>query len=495
MRDEAQPRSAGGGAGVRATAGASALAVLSGLVGAFSLPPWGWWPLGFAGVAGLGLLLAGRPALARAALAGAHGIGFFAVGLWWMGEFSAPGAGAVVVLETLFVAAAAVATPAGRWGAVALPGALVLAEAARGATPFGGLPMAGLALGQADGPLAGAARVGGPLLVLALVATVGVGLAAAVGRRWTVAAAAAGLVLATAAGGVVAPDGGAGTAMRAAVVQGGGARGFRAVDGDSDQVLARHRAATAAVRPPVAVVVWPEDVIDVEGPIAGTDEGAQVAALARELGATLVAGVVEGAGPERFRNAALAWGPDGAVVDRFEKVHRVPFGEYVPGRRFFDRIADLSDIPRDAIPGRGPGLLRTPAGDFGVLVSYEVFFAGRAREATRAGGRLVLVPTNAASYSTSQVPAQQLATARLRAIETGRDVLQAAPTGYSAVIDHRGHVRQRSTLGARQVLHTTAALRSGRTLYVRGGDGPILGVAASAVAWAWVAQRRRRRQA
>ncbi|MGH9177532.1 MAG: apolipoprotein N-acyltransferase, partial [Acidimicrobiales bacterium] len=289
-----------------------------------------------------------------------------------------------------------------------------------------------------------------------------------------------------------APDGGGGVGhVRAALVQGGGPRGFRAVDGSSDAVFARQSEATEAVRPPVGLVVWPEDVIDVDSPVEHTEEGQVVAALARRLAATVVAGVVEGAGPERFRNMAVAWGPDGQVVDRFEKVHRVPFGEYVPGRRFFDRIADLSDVPRDAIPGSGPGLLRTPAGDLGVLVSYEVFFAGRGREAVRAGARLLVVPTNAASYSTSQVPTQQVATARLRAIETGRDLLQAAPTGYSAVIDHRGRLRARSTLGRRQALHATATLRSGRTLYLRWGDWPVLALAAGAVAAAWGLDRRR----
>jgi hypothetical protein len=73
-----------------------------------------------------------------------------------------------------------------------------------------------------------------------------------------------------------------------------------------------------------------------------------------------------------------------------------------------------------------------------VLISYEVFFAERARAATRAGGRVLLVPTIASSYTTGQVPAQEVAAARLRAIETGRAVVQAVPTGYSALLDRTG---------------------------------------------------------
>ena len=474
---------------MRAAAG---LAVVSGLAAALSLPPWGWWPLGFAGVAGLAWLLGGRRAWDRLAVGAVFGVGLFTPGLWWMGEFNAFGAALVVLLETAFVAAAAVATPPGRERAVALPATLVLAEALRSAVPFGGLPMAGLALGQAGGPLAGAARVGGPLLVLALTAAVGVALAQAVERRWVPAVVAAGVAVAVAAGGAVAPDGGEGPSLTAALVQGGGRRGFRAAQGEPAAVLAAQVAASERVRAPVGLVVWPEDVIDVEGPVDRTDEGREVAAVARRLGAPLVAGTVEGAGATRFRNAAVAWGPDGRVLDRFEKVQRVPFGEYVPGRSFFDAVADLSDIPRDAIPGHGTGLLRTPAADLAVMISYEVFFSGRARSGVRAGGKVLLVPTNAASYSTSQVPSQQVAAARLRAIETGRDLLQAAPTGYSAVVDHRGRVRARSVLGRREVLQRTVTLRSGRTLYVSAGDGPVLATALVVAGGAWVASRRRR---
>jgi len=93
----------------------------------------------------------------------------------------------------------------------------------------------------------------------------------------------------------------------------------------------------------------------------------------------------------------------------------VPFGEYIPLRSIIKHFADLSLVPDDAVPGRGPGLLdmaRRP-GRLGVVISYEVFFADRARAAIRAGGELLLVPTNAASFKTGQVAGQELGAARL----------------------------------------------------------------------------------
>ena len=135
----------------------------------------------------------------------------------------------------------------------------------------------------------------------------------------------------------------------------------------------------------------------------------------------------EDVGGRRFRNAAVAWAPDGTRTARYDKAHRVPFGEYVPWRELVGRLADLSAVPRDAVAGHGPGRLDTPVGRLGVVVSYEVFFPARARAAIRSGGSVLLVPTNASSYRTRQVPAQEVAAARLRALETGRAVVQAAP--------------------------------------------------------------------
>jgi apolipoprotein N-acyltransferase len=203
------------------------------------------------------------------------------------------------------------------------------------------------------------------------------------------------------------------------------------------------------------------------------------------LPATVIVGVVEDTGPDHFRNAAVVWGPNGTIIARYDKVHRVPFGEYIPGRFLIKHIANLSVVPRDAIAGHGPGLVRTPVGPLGVMISYEVFFPARARAAVRAGAQVLLVPTNASSYKTGQVPAQEVAAARLRAWETGRPVIQAAPTGYSAVIDARGHLLARTRLGTAQVLETVVHPRIGQTIFVRFGDRWLIVLGAAAMLLTW----------
>jgi apolipoprotein N-acyltransferase len=218
-----------------------------------------------------------------------------------------------------------------------------------------------------------------------------------------------------------------------------------------------------------------------------------MARMARSLHTTLVAGVTEPASPTTFRNEIVAWAPDGRVVATFEKVHRVPFGEYIPYRWLIAHLANLSAVPTDAVPGHGTGLIRTPAGPLGTLVSFEVFYAGRSRTSVRAGAELLIVPTNTSSYATAQVPTQEVAADAVQAVETGRDLVQCAPTGYSTVVDQRGDVRQRSVLGRPQVLAATVALRRGFTPYDHLGDLPVLLLAAAALLAGWARSRRRAR--
>jgi apolipoprotein N-acyltransferase len=504
---------------------------------ALSLPPWGFWILAFPAAGLLWWRLGALRPLARLSAGWLAGLGCFVPGLMFTRAFSLPGAVVLIALESLFVGVACLAVPrdppAAR--ALAFPAAMILAEALRQHWPFGGLPIGGVFLGQSDGPLLGVARLGGPLALTAVVYAGGVAcgaLALVLGRAVRDAArirrfervrddqvvgpmlrgAVAGLgclamigaialvaVVATGISGALAPDGGPSVAtVTAAAVQGGGLRGFRKSQVDPATVLAAAVAATEDLARrtrlhPLGLVLWPEDVVSLAQPLQGSPEEALLSNLARRLGSTLVVGVTENSRGTSFRNEVVAFGPDGAVVDRYEKVHRVPFGEYVPFRSFFSRLGDLSAVPLDAVPGTGTGLLRTPAAPLGAMISYEVFYADRGRASVRDGAEILIVPTNTSSYATSQIPTQEIAASEVQAVQQGRDLLQAAPTGYSAWIDHRGTLRSRSALGVRQVVPATLERRTGRTLYVRWGDAPVLltsGVALAA-GW-WLAVRRPR---
>jgi apolipoprotein N-acyltransferase len=349
------------------------------------------------------------------------------------------------------------------------------------------------------------ARLGGPLLLTAGVWTGGVVVSTLVravgtpGQLQPRPAASSALALLVGLGalvvvGALSPGGGAPVrTISVALVQGGGARGLDKAEVPPADVFNAQVAASLALltaRRAPDLVLWPEDVIALAGPLSGSHQAKYVSQLARRLHSTVVAGVTEPASTTTFRNEIVAWGPNGKIVGTFEKVHRVPFGEYVPLRSLIAHVANLSEVPADAVPGHGSGLLRTPAGPLGTLVSFEVFYASRSRTSVRAGAQLLIVPTNTSSYSTSQIPTQELAADVIQAVETGRDLVQASPTGYSSVVTSRGQVLQRSVLGRRQVLTASVPLRRGFTPYDHLGDMPVILLALGALALGWRRQRR-----
>jgi apolipoprotein N-acyltransferase len=376
-------------------------------------------------------------------------------------------------------------------------------------------------IAQSGGPLLGVARVVGVIGLTWIVFQVGISLAgpspfvpAMVKRRrpgargdWHgVLGVAPVVVLVLAA--LVAPDGAStGRSLTVAAVQGGGEQGTRADDVASEVVTQRHLDATATIEPfdELDLVVWPENVIDVDGePFDGSAVAELVAAEAARLGVPFAVGITEDADqtgrgePGQITNAQVVVTPDGEVTSRYDKVRRVPFGEYVPLRGLLETLgAPVDQVPTNAVAGTGPAVIELPDGTpLGVVISWEVFFAGRAREGVEAGGELIINPTNGASYTGTIVQTQQVASSRLRAVETGRDLVQVAPTGFSAFVDHDGTVLERTAVGEQRVITADVELRTGRTWYTAIGDGPLIVVlfGALAAAWWFAAGRRRWRE-
>ncbi len=498
--------------------------VLGGLLVALSIPPFGWWPLAWLGLAILAGSLPGRPWRSRLLVGAAFGVADYVPGLYWVHEFSIPGYIAVVIVSALYVVVPVGLTPSSRMRqvAVGLPCLFAMSDWARDRFPLGGLPLGGLSLGQVAGPLRPVLRLGGGLALTGVTVLVGVCLAAlgrwawawrrsrpAVGpAEWighqdrTAAAGLAGLVLLSVllpVAGALSPSGAGGRLppLKVAMVQGGGPRGTRAINTDPQVVFDRHLAASAALRDPLRLVVWPEGVLQSHTDFATTADAADVAGLARSLHATMLVGVEQDVGTHRYLNEVVAWGPDGRIVGHYVKNHLVPFGEYVPYRSVIEKLFNVADVPLDAIPGHGPGFLRTPAAPLAVMISYEVFFDERARSGVRAGGQLLVVPTNTASYRSTQVPTQEVAADRMRAVETGRWLVQVTPTGYSDVVTPDGKVVKRSHLDSRTVVFATVGRRTGMTVFDRLGDTPVVAAATAvwlAVAATALAAGRRRRQ-
>ena len=465
-------------------------AIIAGLLVAFSLPPWGWWPLAYVGVAVFATCRSNSNRT-RFMFGTMFALAWLAPGMAWMWFLTAPG---YVIAALLFSALHGVAamitgvvTDQHKHRAIVGPLAHTLAEALRFSFPFGGVPLATLAISQAASPIAPIVRVGGPLLLTYVVLQIGFLLAnlrkIETKKHPVLAALIAAVVVAVLPiAGAIAPHGhDIGRSLNIAAVQGGGPQGTLAINTNSRDVVIRHLEATqtiaggsASTNKQLDLVIWPENVIDVSS-FSSSVERTEVAAEAARLNAPFLVGITEDLDNRYFTNAQVVVNTDGSLGDRYDKVRRVPFGEFVPMRGLLEAVgAPVDRIPRDAMAGQDTAILRAADTTIAVVISWEVFFAGRANEGVERGATLLVNPTNGSSYTGTILQTQQIASSRLRALETGRWLVQVSPTGFSAFVSPSGQVFDRTGVSEQHVIIREVQLRSGRTIYSYIGDMPII---------------------
>ena len=469
----------------------------SGTLVAFSLPPWGWWPLAFIGIAIFARITTSGITRKRTQflLGTIFAFGWFAPGMCWMWFLTPPGYVIAVLLFAAFHGVASVIGSRSMYPLVALPLAHALAETFRFSFPFGGVPLASLAISQSASPLVGIVRIGGPLLLTFCVLQIGFALSQlVVAPRIKHIAAFGALTALIVCAGIIAPQGSdTGETRTIAAVQGGGPQGTLAINTNPRDVVERHLAATRTITSSnLDMVIWPENVIDVAD-FYDSAERIEIAEQAARLGAPFVVGITEDMNARYFTNAQIVVNEDGTLGDRYDKVRRVPFGEFVPLRGLLETLGTPVDrIPRDALAGSDIAQLQVDDTTVGVVISWEVFFSGRANEGVEAGGSILVNPTNGSSYTGTILQTQQIASSRLRAIENGRWLVQVSPTGFSAFISPTGHVYDRTGVSEQRVLERTINLRSGRTLYSNLGDLPFIVVMVALLgSLAFIARKRR----
>ncbi|MFC5999145.1 apolipoprotein N-acyltransferase [Quadrisphaera sp. GCM10027208] len=506
-------------------------AVAAGLALDLSFPDPGVWPLAPVGVALLVLSVAGRRTLPAAGLGLLAGSAFFGPLLHWAGIYVGWIAWVpLAVLQALYVALfAAGATwalrsPGGPFvRAVAVAAWWVAVEALRARTPFGGFGWGRLAFSQADAPTLGLAALGGAPLVSFAVALAGgllaAGAAAALRRRRDSPrtgaarprsrAAALAVVLATAATVVLAagalvprPTAAQAGELRVAAVQGNVPRAGLDFNAERRAVLDNHARATtelaervdagATERPDV--VLWPENSSDID-PLLNADAAAVIDAAAQAVGAPVLVGAVLRVGEENLANTTLVWEPGTGPVDEYVKQRPVPFAEYVPYREVFRRLTSAVDlVAKDFVAGDEVGLLEAAGTPLGNLICFEVVEDDLVRDAVRAGGELLVVPTNNATFGYTDESVQQLAMSRLRAVEHGRAVAHISTVGVSALIAPDGAVLADTVLFTTAVLEGDLPLRTATTPATRLGEAPELALSALGVLAVLVGAARGRRR-
>ncbi|MFK4850694.1 apolipoprotein N-acyltransferase [Microbacterium sp. ZW T6_19] len=410
------------------------------------------WVLAFPAVALLLLALIGRRAGGALLVGLVYGILFFALLVSWTSRYLGPipwaalsvVEGGLTAIALIPIALAyrwlprAFAGPAGRL--VVLPAVVAALWVGRelfiGNWPYGGFPWARLGMTQAESPLAPVSSWLGVsglsflmvLLVAMLIETTRLGVWRRPMRLVAPAAVVAVLLFTP-----LFPTAGAGS-MRIAAVQGNGPTGYF----DQREPYSVIDAQTAATEPlygeDVDLLVWPEGSLDYD-PFQDSATARRMTRVANNIGAPLLANAATGR-DDLYFNTSMLWMPDGTAEQTHDKRHPVPFGEYVPDRAFYYAIVPdlIGLIGREYTPGVNPPIVDVDGAKVGLAICFDVIYDDLVHQSLTDGAQVLVFQTNNADFRGTDENLQQLAFARMRAIETGRSVVNISTVGTSQII-------------------------------------------------------------
>jgi len=220
------------------------------------------------------------------------------------------------------------------------------------------------------------------------------------------------------------------------------------------------------------LIVWPE----VPAPFSMQDPAFALRAqrIARESGSYFLVGVVDwkrnGQGQWDASNSSTLIDPSGRRVFTYDKIHLVPFGEYVPLRQWIKFAGRLTADIADFTPGTEYRVGQVPGGRFGIFICYEAIFPDEIRRFARGGAELLINVSNDGWFGRSAAPAQHLMMSRVRAVESRRWMLRDTNNGFTVVVDPYGRIVASLPPDIRGQLDAPYDFRSDRTLYARFGD-------------------------
>lgn len=261
-------------------------------------------------------------------------------------------------------------------------------------------------------------------------------------------------------------------AIRVALLQGNIAQEMKWDRGFQDETVRVYQDLTLAqsgFRPDL--IIWPETAVPFF--LRRDPRLSRIERLADKIGAPLLVGAPDwdGGSPPRYTVSAFLIAPENGISRKYEKIHLVPFGEYIPLRRILFFVNKLAQgAIGDFAPGAEFTVFSVAAGRFGVTISYEVYFPAEVRRFIQNGAEFLVNITNDAWYGRSAAPYQHMAMAVFRAVENRRYLVRAANTGISAVVAPDGQIIASSGLFERTALKATIAANSALTLYTRYGD-------------------------
>jgi apolipoprotein N-acyltransferase len=222
-----------------------------------------------------------------------------------------------------------------------------------------------------------------------------------------------------------------------------------------------------------ALIIWPES----PAPFFTSDPRFQhwMTALAQDSHSYLIIGSL-GVSPSEQKDKSLLFNsaqlvaPDGGFVSRYDKIHLVPFGEYVPFRNLLTfaqyLLHDIGDLSR----GNRRNVLHVEGHAIGAFICYESIFPDEVLQFARNGAELFVNISDDAWYGEYGAPGQHLNIARMRAIENNRWLLRSTNNGITAAISPLGQVVAEAPRSVRTTLLAPYSFESGTTFYTRHGD-------------------------
>lgn len=476
-------------------------------------PDKGIWPLTFVGVSLVLVSLIGRRAGSALLVGFIAGATFYFTHIQWAALFLGPlPMSALAVLESLFFSAGSLAIAlAYRWiprgfpttlGRLALlpvvvAGLWTAREAWAAVWPYGGFSWGRVSMSLSDSsltPLYAWLGISGVSFVVVLIAAVSIQVIREVGiprvTRAVIPVALVSLVLLVPVWQV--DD--AGT-MKVAAVQGNGKAGYFDQREPGDLLQAQLDATAPLFGTQVDVVLWPEGSSDYS-PLDDPYTAEAFDFVSEQLNAPFVTWAVTQRG-DRTYNTSILWEAGEGIVDYYDKRHPVPFGEYIPDRAFWRPFApDLIDlVGREYTPGTTDMVLDIRGTTVGINICFDIVDDQLIRESVEQGARAIFASSNNADFGRTDESAQQLAIARIRAMETGRSVVNISTVGLSAVIAPDGRIVAQLPWYTEGTLVEDVQLATTMTPAVVAGrqmEWFVAGLALGALVVAGLAARRRR---
>lgn len=430
--------------------------IAGGVVLDLAYPSVGWWPLAFVGV-GLSLVsLIGRSVWGSLVVGVVFGATFYLIHIVWITRYLGVVPWfALAGLETVFMAIGSIAlTLAYRWMPRLLPSrwvALVVLplligglwtarELFMGSWPYTGFPWARIGMSQSESPLAHIASWAGvaglSFLMVAFTAAV---------IEWARAARLRDVRTALPSLGLAAllllvpafPTTPAGT-LRVGSAQGNGPSGYFDERTRNAVLNAQLAASAPLLDEDLDVLLWPEGGIDSD-PLTNEGTARTLDALSERIGAPLIVNAATTRGDDTF-NTSMLWVAGEGAVQLHDKTNPVPMGEYVPDRWFYEALAPdlIGLIQREYTPGTNPPFFDLNGVGVGLAICFDVIYDEVIWGGAQDGAQVYMFQTNNADFRETDENLQQLAFARMRAIETGRSVVNISTVGTSQVMSPDG---------------------------------------------------------